>query len=134
MNKLILIGRLANDPKLEFTKNGTAVAVFTLAVDRENTAKEADFIRCKAFNKTAELIAEHLQKGRQIGVDGRLQISQWETPAREKKSLAECIVNRIDFLSHKKNDNQGQNIAQVVADIGANLGAEVIDPWTKPPF
>ena len=59
MNKIMLIGRLTKDPELRYTQSGTAVASFTLAVDRrfpnQNGEREADFINCVAWNKSVSL-------------------------------------------------------------------------------
>src|SRR5690625_6970842 len=77
MNRTILVGRLTRDPDLRYTPTGTAVANFTIAVNRPFKSKdgdqEADFINCVVWRKPAENLANYMIKGSQIGVDGRLQ-------------------------------------------------------------
>ncbi len=71
MNKVVLIGRLTKDPELRFAAgSGTAVARFTLAVNRQFKKDEADFISCIAFGKTGETIAQYITKGRQLADSG----------------------------------------------------------------
>lgn len=78
LNRVILIGRLTKDPELRYTQSGTAVATFTLAVDRRVTnqqgERETDFIPVVVWSKQAELCAQYLNKGRQTAVEGRLQV------------------------------------------------------------
>ena len=66
MNKIMLIGRLTKDPELRYTQGGTAVANFTLAVNRrftnQNGEREADFINCQAWQMTAEFVARMLDR------------------------------------------------------------------------
>ena len=66
MNKVVLIGRLTKDPELRYTQGGTAVANFTLAVNRrfanQSGEREADFINCVAWQKTAEFVANYFKK------------------------------------------------------------------------
>ena len=68
MNHITLIGRLAKDPELKYSQSGKAYCRFTLAVSREFNREEVDFLDCVAWNKTAETIAEWLNKGRKIAI------------------------------------------------------------------
>ena len=74
MNKIMLIGRLVKDPDLRYTQGGTAVANFTLAVNRrfanQSGEREADFINCQAWQKTAEFVANYFKKGQQMALEG----------------------------------------------------------------
>jgi len=78
LNKIILIGRLVRDPELNYTGQGTPVCNFTLAVERNYSNndgdKEVDFIPVVTWRALAENNAKHLNKGRLVAVDGRLQI------------------------------------------------------------
>ena len=79
MNKVVLIGRLTKDPELRFAAgSGTAVARFTLAVNRQFKKDEADFISCIAFGKTGETIAQYITKGRQLAVSGNIRTGSYE--------------------------------------------------------
>jgi single-strand DNA-binding protein len=104
MNHIILIGRLTREPELRYTPNGVAVANFDLAVPRPGEKKETDFIRIIAWKKTAELCANYLKKGRQVAVEGRLQIRSYETQDGQKRRVAEVVTNRIEFLDRAKED------------------------------
>src|SRR5699024_6631691 len=77
INSTVLVGRLVKNPDLKYTQNGTAVAQFTLAVNRTFTnqkgEREADFINCVIWRKAAENMANIAQKGSLVGVTGRIQ-------------------------------------------------------------
>ena len=82
MNKVLLIGRLTKDPELRYTQSGTAVASFTLAVNRrfsnQSGEREADFINCVAWQKSAEFVANYFRKGQQMALEGRLQVRSYD--------------------------------------------------------
>ena len=71
INLVVLTGRLTKDPELKYSAGGTAYCRFTIAVNRAFDKEKSDFISCTAFGKTAELIAEYVKKGYQLGVQGR---------------------------------------------------------------
>ena len=118
MNTVILIGRLTRDPELRYSKNGVAVANFTLAVDRQfaNQAgeKEADFIPIVVWQKLAETCANHLRKGRLAAVEGRLQIRSYEKDG-QKRYVSEVVAGSVQFLDRAQ--QQDQDPAQSVDDI-----------------
>ena len=101
MNNVTLIGRLTKDPELKYGQSGKAYAKFTLAVKRTYSKDEVDFINCVAFGKTAELIAEHLNKGTRLGIFGSLQMNKYEVNG-EKRINYEVMVQHIEFLESKK--------------------------------
>ncbi|MCL8208639.1 MAG: single-stranded DNA-binding protein [Actinomycetia bacterium] len=101
MNRVWLIGRLTQDPDLRLTPDGTAVTRFTLAVDRRpgpDGQRTADFIDCVAWRKLAEIVADHLRKGRLVAVQGRLQIRTYETQDGQKRRAAEVVAETVEFL------------------------------------
>lgn len=106
LNKIILIGRLTRDPELRYTPNGKAVAGFTLAVDRNRTnasgEREADFIDIVVWEKQAEIVANHLGKGRLVAVEGRLQIRSYETQDGQRRKAAEVVAQSVRFLDRAK--------------------------------
>lgn len=109
MNKVILIGRLTQDPELRYTPNGAAVATFRLAVDRpysKDGEKGVDFVNIVVWNKPAESAAQYLKKGRQAAVDGRLQIRSYDDKNGDKKWVTEVIANYVEFLGGNNNDSQ----------------------------
>ncbi len=109
MNNISLIGRLTHDPELRYPANGHAVANFSIAVDRpfknQQGEKEADFIRVVAWRKLAELCTEYLRKGRQVGIEGRLQIRSYEDKEGVRRTIAEVVANNVDFLGGRQQDD-----------------------------
>ena len=103
-NLVILTGRLTKDPELKHGSSGTAYCKFTLAVNRMKKDDPADFIFCSAFGKTAELIAEYVKKGHQLGVQGRLQQDTYEKDG-EKISKTGVTVDKIEFLESNKTES-----------------------------
>ena len=103
-NLVILTGRLTKDPELKYGASGTAYCKFTLAVNRMKKDDPADFIFCSAFGKTAELIAEYVKKGHQLGVQGRLQQDTYEKDG-EKVSKTGVTVDKIEFLESNKTES-----------------------------
>lgn len=102
MNNAQLIGRLTKDPEIKYINNDQmAVATFTLAVDRHNEKKETDFIRCKAFGKTAENLEKFTGKGCRLGVTGRIQTGSYTDKEGLKVFTTDIIVDRADFLDYK---------------------------------
>lgn len=113
MNKWTGTGRLTKDVELATTSNGVSVARFTIAVNRRflnaDGEREADFINCVAWRKTAEILAKYCTKGDRIGVVGELQTRSYEAKDGSKRYLSEIIVEEIDFLEKKKEDTKTQS-------------------------
>lgn len=99
LNSVVLIGRLTKDPELRYTPSGKAVATLRLAVDRGTTnpqgERETDFIDVVVWDKQAETVANYLQKGRLVAVQGRLQIRQYETQEGQRREKAEVVANQF---------------------------------------
>jgi single-strand DNA-binding protein len=115
MNRIILIGRLTQDPELRYTNSGTAVASFTLAVDRPRTnqagERETDFIPIVVWQKQAETVAQYLQKGRLAAVDGRLQLRSYENREGQKVRVAEVVAESVRFLDKASNGTSSPSAA-----------------------
>lgn len=109
MNKVMLIGRLTKDAELRYTQSGTAVASFTLAVDRQykkGEDRQADFISCVAWQKTAEFISQYFHKGSKIALEGRLQVRSYDAQDGSKRWATEVIAEQVEFVDSKaKNEN-----------------------------
>ena len=104
MNHVTLIGRLTKDPEVRYTQSGTAVGTFTLAVDRrvqKDKPKEADFIPCVVWNKTAEIVGNYCKKGKQVGVEGRIQVRSYDAKDGSKRYVTEVIVSELELLGSK---------------------------------
>ena len=102
LNRIIAIGRLTKKPELRTTPQGNAVSTFTIAVDRNfGENRETDFIPVVVWKGLAESCAKHLDKGKLVGVDGRLQIRTYEDSKGEKRTVAEIVAADVQFLSPK---------------------------------
>lgn len=102
LNRVILIGRLTQDPELRYTANGLGRCTFTLAVNRSyaNQAGErtADFIDIVTWRQLAETCASYLSKGRLVAVEGRLQVRNYETQDGQKRKVVEVVADTVKFL------------------------------------
>ncbi|WP_094603442.1 Single-stranded DNA-binding protein [Sporomusa silvacetica DSM 10669] len=102
MNKVILVGRLAQDPEVRYTQSGKAVASFNLAVNRFGGQNNADFIPIVAWEKLAESAGNNIGKGSKVLVDGRLQIRSYEANDGSKRRVAEVVAQSIEYLDRKQ--------------------------------
>lgn len=108
MNKVILIGRLVRDPELRFTKNGKAVATFSIAVNRTfSKEKEADFFNIIVWGVIAEACANYLAKGRLVGIEGRLQTRTY-IKDDEKRYITEVVAEQVEFLEWGNKESKSQ--------------------------
>lgn len=109
INNVVLVGRLTKDPDLKYTGSGTAVATFTLAVNRNFTnqsgEREADFISCVIWRKPAETLANYAKKGVLIGVTGRIQTRSYDNQQGQKVYVTEVIADNFQLLESKKADS-----------------------------
>lgn len=102
MNQVNLIGRLTRDVDIRESKDGeTTIALFTLAVERMGS-KEADFISCRAFGKTAEFLEDNTSKGQRLGVTGHIQTGSYENKKGDTVYTTDIIVERIYFADGKR--------------------------------
>ncbi len=104
MNKVILVGRITEDPEVRYMNNEdqTAYVNFSIAVTRDYDREKADFIRCKAFGRLAELIGEYVEKGRQLAVCGRWETGSYENRDGDTVYTNECRVDTMDLIGSGK--------------------------------
>lgn len=103
LNKVILMGRLTAEPSLRETASGTAVANFSIAMDRGyGEEKVADFIPVVAWKGTAETIAKYFTKGSQILICGSIQTRSYEDKDGNKRYAFEVVVSEFAFCDSKK--------------------------------
>lgn len=105
MNTVNLIGRLTKDAEVRDIKGkdgDIAQAVFFLAVDRGND--EADFIRCVAYGKTAEIVEDYTGKGDRVGVTGHIRTGSYEHKDGYTVYTFDVIVDRFDFADGKRDE------------------------------
>jgi single-strand DNA-binding protein len=101
MNDVSLIGRLTRDPELRTTPNGTDIATLRLAVDRRRRDDGAVFVDITCFDGQARACVDHLTKGRQIAVSGRLELDQWKADDGSNRSRLYVIAQNVQFLGGK---------------------------------
>lgn len=117
LNHITIMGRLTRDPELRRTQSGTPVCTFTVAVDRDYQAKEAqekqtDFIDCVAWRSTAEFVCKYFTKGRMIVVDGSLQSRKWTDKTGQNRVSWEIQANNLYFGDSRRDaQNQGGDYA-----------------------
>ena len=106
LNRIIVMGRMTRDPELRRTNSGTAVASFTVAVDRDfksqSGEKETDFIDVVAWRNIAEFASKYFSKGRMAVVEGRLQIRDWTDKDGNKRRSAEIVADSVYFGDSKR--------------------------------
>lgn len=125
LNKIFLQGRLCADPSLRRTQSGTAVAAFTMAVDRDFKDKQtgertADFIDCVAWRNTAEFVSRYFAKGRMAVVEGRLQLRDWTDKDGGKRRSAEVVADHVYFGDGKR-EGGSYSAPEVPSAYGAPL-------------
>ena len=104
MNNCSLLGRITKDIELKQSASNMAYCRFTLAVNRKVKKEgqpDADFISCKAFGKTAEMLAKYLGKGRQIAVTGHIQTGSYDKDDGTKVYTTDIMVDGITFADSK---------------------------------
>lgn len=112
INRVVLVGRLTRDPELRYTANGAAVTSFTVAVNRQftnsNGDRDADFINCVVWRKTAENFANFTNKGSLVGIDGRIQTSSYDNQQGQRVYRTDVIVENFSLLESKA-ENERRN-------------------------
>ncbi len=135
LNRVILIGRLAREPELRYTPNGTAVTRLVVAVDRPFTnrqgEREADFIDVVVWQKQAETCANYLGKGRLVAVEGRLQIRSYDDSQGIRRRAAEVVADNVRFLDRPK-EASGSEQPSTLAE--GSLGEDIPFNEDEVPF
>lgn len=102
MNKAIIIGRLTKDTEIKQTSNNSKLCSFTVAVDRKfkdkDGNKQADFINCLAWGKTAEFIDKYFSKGNRIGIVGSIQTRSYTDKDGKTVYVTEIVVDEAEFV------------------------------------
>lgn len=114
MNKVILVGRLTRDPEVRYGgANNTAVARFTLAVDRRfkrDNEPNADFINCVAVGKSAEFIEKYFKKGVKVSICGHIQTGSYTNKDGQKVYTTDVFVEEQEFAESRNASQQNNNI------------------------
>ena len=139
INRVTLVGNLTRDPELRHTPSGTAVCKLRLAVNtrqKDGTTGEwsekPNYFDVTVWGGQGESCAQYLSRGRQVGVDGRLDWREWEAQDGTKRQAVEIIADAVQFLGSKQ-DNEGGGQSQYVpagavaadtSDFGTSGGAD----------
>ncbi|MDO9463887.1 MAG: single-stranded DNA-binding protein [bacterium] len=131
LNKVFLMGNLTRDPELKYIPSGTAVADFSIAINRFFKNKEGTktedtcFVRVVVWANQAESCAKYLSKGRPVFIEGRLQSRSWEDKDGQKRSAMEVVAERVQFLGTSQgsssttplpNEEKGSPVPEIQID------------------
>jgi len=111
LNKVMLIGRLGQDPEIRYTQSGSSVANVTIATNDYWTDKQGgkqertEWHSLVLWGKLADLAQSYLKKGSQVYVEGRLQTRDWEDQQGQKHYKTEVVVTTMQFLDSKMSDS-----------------------------
>jgi single-strand DNA-binding protein len=126
LNKVFLMGNLTRDPELRHTAQGTSVANFSIAVNRNFRAsdgeykKETNFFNIIVWGKSGENCAKYLGKGRPVLVEGRLQNRSYETQDGQKRTVTEIVADNVQFLGSRSDNQQSDNSDSFADDLGSS--------------
>lgn len=115
INHVVVVGRLTRDPELRHLASGNPVLQLGLAVNGRqrdeagNWVDKPNFFDVKVFGNQAEMLSQHLSKGRRIGVDGRLDWSSWEAQDGTKRSKVEIVAQSVQFLDSRQEGEPAGN-------------------------
>lgn len=126
LNKVFLLGNLTRDPELRHTPQGTSVANFSIAVNRNYKGndgefkKETSYFNIIVWGKSGENCQKFLTKGRPVLVEGRLQNRSYETQDGQKRTVTEIVADNVQFLGsgsgRDATDNAGGEDVGFAAD------------------
>ena len=127
INRVTLVGRLTRDPELRHLPSGSPVLQLGLAVNGRqkdeagNWTDKPNFFDVKVFGNQAEMLSQHLAKGRRVGIDGRLDWSSWETDG-QKRSKVEVVAFQVQFLDSRGEGGGEQSQYIPASDVQPNQG------------
>jgi len=114
INRVVLVGNLTRDPELRHTPSGTAVCSLRLAVNSRRKdastgewGEKPNYFDITVWGNQGERCAQYLAKGRPVGVDGRLEWREWETPEGNKRQAVEVVADSVQFLGGRGDGDGG---------------------------
>ena len=117
MNKVILIGNLANDPEAFTTQSGISRSTFRIAVQRRfanaQGVREADFLTVVAWRQTADFCNRYLSKGRKVAVEGSIQTRSYDAQDGTKRYITEVVADEVEFVGGNPNSSNQYNPGDV---------------------
>ncbi|MCO7124147.1 single-stranded DNA-binding protein [Ihubacter massiliensis] len=137
MNSVVLIGRLTKNPDVRYTTDGIAVARFSVAINRPAKAdrpKQTDFPNVVVFGKQAENCERFLNKGRLVGIQGRIQTGKYTNKDGAAVYTTDVVANNVEFLdwgeSEKQKSDRQKEYDKQSEDIPE--GFQAVDPEDCP--
>ena len=133
LNRVILVGRLTRDPELKHLPSGTPVLEMGVAVNGRqqdeagNWVDKPNFFDVKVFGNQAEMLSQHLSKGRRIGIDGRLDWRSWEAQDGGKRSKVDVVAQNVQFLDSRQDADQGAQYVPAGAPAGDDFPTSPAD-------
>lgn len=110
INNVVLVGRIVREPELRYTPQNTAVATFTLAVNRRfknaHGEREADFINCVIWRQPAENLANWAKKGALVGITGSIQVRNYENKEGQRVYVTEVLADNFQMLESNSNKTE----------------------------
>jgi single-strand DNA-binding protein len=132
INRITLVGRLTKDPELKVTSTGKSVVEFSVAVNKRikpQNGPDADFFRVKAWGQTAEYVSNYIQKGRLVGIDGRLEQRMYEDKSGNNREIIEVVADNVHALDRPKENNRKANHDEDVREPFTGRMDDEYDPW-----
>ena len=126
VNKVILIGRLGQNPEVRQTPSGSSVANFSLATNEAWTDKQGqrqektEWHRVVVWGKLADLCGQYLVKGRQVFIEGKLQTRQWQDKDGQTKYTTEVLAQTVQFLGGNAQQGAGAGAGNQANNYGGN--------------
>ncbi|HCQ6134659.1 TPA: single-stranded DNA-binding protein [Clostridioides difficile] len=133
MNQVVLVGRLTRDPELKYIPGtGTAVASFTIAVDRnyinKDGKRDTDFIPIEVIGKSAEYCANYITKGKLVALEGNIRVDNYQTQSGEKRTFTKISTKSVQSLESKSKSSNSYKESVQDGTIGLDpQGFEIID-------
>lgn len=114
LNKVLIIGHLGRDPEMRYTPTGRPVTTFSVATNRNWSSadgekhNETEWFNVVTWGNLAEFCKQHLGKGQQVYIEGRLQTRRWEDSEGTRHVTVEIVANEAVILGDRKETNQPQ--------------------------
>lgn len=115
VNKVILVGNLGDDPKMNYSSSGSAIANLSIATaesykDKQGEKQEkTEWHKVVMYNKLAEIAGEYLKKGGKVYIEGRLQTRKWTDKANIERYTTEVVADRMQMLGGRKTEQAQDN-------------------------
>ena len=130
INRVVLVGNLTRDPELRHTPSGTAVCNLRLAVNtrrKDETGQWVDkpnYFDITVWGNQGERCAQYLSKGRPVGVDGRLEWREWETPEGNKRQAVDVVADNVQFLGSRADGEGGSGGGYIPSEVATPAGGD----------